>query len=56
MADLGLERALREDPSLLPGVDTHAGHLTCAPVGEAQGRPVSDVRKVMALKPAATTL
>jgi alanine dehydrogenase len=56
MADLGLERALREEPSLLPGVNTHAGHLTCPPVGEAQGIPVSSLRDLLALKPVSTTL
>jgi alanine dehydrogenase len=56
MADLGLERALREEPSLLPGVNTHAGHLTCSPVGEAQGIPVSSLRDLLALKPVSTTL
>jgi alanine dehydrogenase len=56
MADLGLERALREEPSLLPGVNTHAGHLTCSPVGEAQGIPVSSLRDMLALKPVSTTL
>jgi alanine dehydrogenase len=43
MASKGLPRALREDPSLVSGVNTYEGHLTCAPVGEAQGLPVSRV-------------
>ncbi|PYQ17550.1 MAG: alanine dehydrogenase [Acidobacteria bacterium] len=41
MVRKGLVQALKDDPSLVPGVNTHAGKLTCAPVGEAQGLPVS---------------
>jgi alanine dehydrogenase len=52
MADLGLERALREDPSLVPGVNTYAGRLTCRPVGEAQGLPVAALDDLQGLKPA----
>lgn len=37
LADKGWRRACAEDPHLLAGLNTHAGHLTCAPVGEAQG-------------------
>ena len=37
LADKGWERALREDPSLALGLNTHAGRLTNAPVGEAVG-------------------
>jgi alanine dehydrogenase len=37
IANKGLERALAEDRSLQPGVNTFKGRLTCAPVGEAQG-------------------
>jgi alanine dehydrogenase len=43
IAGKGLAQALKEDPSLLPGVNTYAGHLTCAPVGEAQGLPVASL-------------
>jgi alanine dehydrogenase len=56
MADSGLERALREEPSLLPGVNTYGGRLTCPPVGEAQGLPVADLDDLLALKPAPTPL
>jgi alanine dehydrogenase len=35
IADLGWERALREDPALALGLATHEGHLTSRPVAEA---------------------
>jgi alanine dehydrogenase len=37
LAEKGWERALREDPSLALGLNTHAGRLTSVPVGEAHG-------------------
>jgi alanine dehydrogenase len=37
IANKGLDRALADDSSLRPGVNTHQGHLTCGPVAEAQG-------------------
>jgi alanine dehydrogenase len=37
VADHGLAGALRDDVSLRRGVNTYDGHLTCAPVAEAQG-------------------
>jgi alanine dehydrogenase len=37
LADKGWEQALGEDPSLAHGLNTHAGRLTNAPVGEALG-------------------
>ena len=37
LAAKGWERALREDRSLALGLNTHAGQLTYAPVGEAHG-------------------
>jgi alanine dehydrogenase len=43
LAAKGFARAVREDPSLPPGVNTYRGRLTCAPVGEAQGLPVTPV-------------
>jgi len=46
MANRGLAGAIKQDASLAPGVNTYAGHLTCAPVAEAQGlkaTPVADV-------------
>jgi len=46
MANRGLAGAIKQDASLAPGVNTYAGHLTCAPVAEAQGlkaTPLADV-------------
>jgi len=37
LCERGLLGAIREDPSLLPGVNTYLGQLTCAPVAQAQG-------------------
>jgi alanine dehydrogenase len=37
LADKGWQKALREDRSLALGLNTHAGQLTNAPVGEAVG-------------------
>ncbi len=37
LADKGWHKALREDPSLALGLNTHAGRLTNAPVAEAHG-------------------
>ena len=47
MANRGLAAAIRQDPSLSPGVNTYAGQLTCAPVGEAQGRPFVALTEVL---------
>ncbi|MBE1592465.1 alanine dehydrogenase [Nonomuraea angiospora] len=37
IADLGWQRAMREDPALALGLSTHDGHLTSRPVAEAHG-------------------
>ena len=37
LADKGWKQAMEDDPHLLGGLNTHAGRLTCRPVGEAQG-------------------
>jgi alanine dehydrogenase len=37
VADKGWQQALRADRSLSLGLNTHAGSLTYAPVGEAHG-------------------
>jgi alanine dehydrogenase len=50
MANRGLGEALREDPSLRPGVNTYLGRLTCAPVAEAQGLPVADLETLLPLR------
>ncbi len=36
LADKGWRQACEDDPHLLEGLNTHAGHLTCYPVGRAQ--------------------
>ena len=47
IANRGLVRALRDDPSLVPGVNTYQGHLTLALVGEALGLPSTDLRTLL---------
>jgi alanine dehydrogenase len=47
MARKGLKQALQEDPSLVPGVNTYAGRLTCAPVAEAQGLPYTPLGSLL---------
>jgi alanine dehydrogenase len=37
LANKGVEEALRSDPGLLDGLNTHRGRVTCAPVAEEQG-------------------
>jgi alanine dehydrogenase len=39
IADLGLRRAVAEDPALALGVNTFGGEVTCAPVAEAHDLP-----------------
>ena len=38
LASKGVEKAVREDPGLLEGVNTYAGAITCRPVAESQNR------------------
>jgi len=47
IARKGLKQALREDPSLVPGVNAYAGKLTCAPVAEAQGLPYTPLESLL---------
>src|SRR5262245_55762023 len=47
IANKGLRQALRDDASLVPGVNTYKGHLTCRPVGEAQGLPVKVLQDLL---------
>jgi alanine dehydrogenase len=37
IANMGLEAAATQDPALALGINTYAGHITCAPVAEAHG-------------------
>jgi alanine dehydrogenase len=39
LADKGVVQAVLQDPGLLAGVNTYAGHITCEPVAESLGRP-----------------
>lgn len=48
LADKGWQQACRDDRSLALGLNTHAGQLTNAPVGEAVGREAVDVDSVLA--------
>ncbi|MEY2632488.1 MAG: hypothetical protein RIR00_1142 [Pseudomonadota bacterium] len=47
LAQHGWREALRRDPHLRPGLNLHAGQLTCPPVGLAQGRETVAVEKVL---------
>jgi alanine dehydrogenase len=47
IARKGLKQALKEDPSLGPGVNTYEGKLTCAPVAEAQGLPYTPLEQLL---------
>src|SRR5687767_6471641 len=47
LADKGWEQACRDDHSLLLGLNTHQGHLTNAPVGEAVGMESVDLDTVL---------
>jgi alanine dehydrogenase len=47
LADKGWEQALRDDPALRLGLNTHAGQLTNIPVGEAVGLPAVEPDSVV---------
>jgi alanine dehydrogenase len=47
IARRGLKQALAEDPSLVAGVNTYAGKLTCGPVAEAQGLAYTPLEQVL---------
>ncbi|MER7205810.1 alanine dehydrogenase [Streptosporangium sp. NPDC000239] len=47
IADLGWRQALREDPVLAPGLNTHEGHLTNQPVAEAHGLEAVPLERVL---------
>src|SRR3954466_16384539 len=48
VADKGWQKALRDDQSLALGLNTYAGELTNAPVGEATGIDAVDLDEVLA--------
>ncbi len=47
IAELGTEEAVRSDPHLREGVNTYAGHITCKPVADSQGRPYTDIASLI---------
>jgi alanine dehydrogenase len=47
LAEKGWRQAMRDDPSLALGLNTHAGAITNAGVAEAHGRPVTSVSEVL---------
>ena len=47
IANRGWREALRRDPSFAPGLNTHVGNLTCAPVAEAHGLPALTLAEVL---------
>jgi len=48
IANRGWRDALRADPALAPGLNTHDGAVTCAPVAEAHGLAYTPVAAVLA--------
>jgi alanine dehydrogenase len=48
LADRGWADALRADPALALGLNTHAGEVVNAPVADAHGMPVRDLAEVLA--------
>ncbi|MGI5486195.1 alanine dehydrogenase [Microtetraspora malaysiensis] len=48
LADLGWREALRGDPALQFGLNTHAGRVTSEPVAVAHGLPLTRVAEVLA--------
>jgi alanine dehydrogenase len=47
IAKYGWKEALRRDPSFAPGLNTHNGAITCAPVAEAHSLPVVPLAEVL---------
>jgi alanine dehydrogenase len=47
IANRGWRDALRRDPSFALGLNTHEGQVTCPPVGEALGLPVTTLAEVL---------
>jgi alanine dehydrogenase len=48
LANLGWKDALRADPALAAGLNTHAGEVTCGPVAEAHGYVAASVAEILA--------
>jgi len=53
LADKGVEQAVLQDPGLLAGVNTYAGHITCEPVAESLGRPYRPLLELLTPRPGA---
>ncbi len=47
IANRGWREALRRDPSFAPGLNTHEGNLTCAPVAQAHHLPAVSLAEVL---------
>src|SRR5215813_7841668 len=47
IANLGWREALRADPALAGGLNTHEGTLTCGPVAEAHGMPWTETGQII---------
>jgi len=47
IANRGWREALRRDPSFAPGLNTHEGSVTCAPVAEAHGMSAVSLAEVL---------
>jgi alanine dehydrogenase len=47
IANRGWREALSADPLFAPGLNTHAGSVTCAPVAEAHGLPAVPLAEVL---------
>jgi alanine dehydrogenase len=46
IAAQGLKGAIAENPLLQGGVNTYAGHITCQPVADSQGKPYRDLKEL----------
>ena len=49
LADKGWRKACSDDPHLMAGLNTHAGHLTYAAVGKALGIEAVDPREAVGM-------
>jgi len=47
IASKGIEKAISNDPHLRNGVNVYQGHITCAPVAEAQKRPFKPIEDLL---------
>ncbi len=47
IANYGWRDALKRDPSFAPGLNTHDGAITCGPVAEAHGLPMTPLPEVL---------